>query len=234
MRYWLPLAFLAAPTLYAADLPPGFRMTPGYEEVASSHSYSQFDTHTIEDLGAGGKLQAKKLEGRLWVMNIQPSGSQKRGEIQMADHEASLKNDGWTIIRDHGELEAKKAVGATTAWYQSFPNSPMVTILEEAPPPRSLTLTPPQSAPETIADNGNYPYAPPFPGASFQRTEHSPHNLTVTPKNASQPLIFHAAHTKWYAIPKDVSPYEFVTVYALAATATCGRITRRTAATSGC
>lgn len=60
----------------------------------------------------------------------------------MADHETSLKSDGWTIIRDHGELEAKKRAGATTVWYQSFPNSPKVTLLEEAPPPRVITLAP--------------------------------------------------------------------------------------------
>jgi hypothetical protein len=56
----------------------------------------------------------------------------------MADHEASLKND-VDVIRDHGELEAKKRAGATTVWYQSFPNSSKVTILEEAPPPRVIT-----------------------------------------------------------------------------------------------
>jgi OOP family OmpA-OmpF porin len=213
MRTWLSIALLTAPALFAADLPPGFRITPGYEEVPSYHVYVQFDTRTIEDLGTGGRLQGKKLEGRVWVMNIQPAGSQKAGEAQMADHEASLKSDGWTIIRDHGELEAKKRVGATTVWYQSFPNSPKVAILEEAPPPRVLTLTPPKSAPETLADNGDYPYATPFPGGSLQRTERASHSLEVKPKNANQPLIFHVAETKWYAIPKDVSPYEFVTAY---------------------
>jgi outer membrane protein OmpA-like peptidoglycan-associated protein len=213
MRQWLPFALLVAPSLIAADLPPGFTMTPGYEEVPSYHSYVQFDTRTIEDLGGGGKFQGKKLEGRVWVMNVRPAGSQKTGEAQMADHEASLKSDGWTIIRDHGELEAKRRVGATTAWYQSFPNSSKVTILEEAPPPRMLTLTPPKSAPETLADNGDYPYAPPFPGGSLQKTEHAPRNLEVKPRSASQPLMFHVAETKWYAIPNDVSPYEFVTAY---------------------
>lgn len=120
MRTWLPIvltmalimALIMAPALFAADLPPGFRMTPGYEEVPSNHAYVQFDTRTIEDLGAGGKLQSKKLEGRMWVMDIRRTGSQKPGDAQMADHEASLKSDGWTIIRDHGELEAKKRAGA--------------------------------------------------------------------------------------------------------------------------
>jgi outer membrane protein OmpA-like peptidoglycan-associated protein len=161
----------------------------------------------------GGRLQARKLEGRVWVMNIRPTGSQKSGEVQMVDHEASLKSDGWTIIRDHGELEAKKHVGATTAWYQSFPNSPMVTILEETPPPRVLTLTAPKSAPETLSADGDYPYAAPFPGATLQKTEHASRNLDVTPKNANQPLIFRISETKWYALPQDVSPYEFVTTY---------------------
>lgn len=213
MRTWLSIALLTAPALFAADLPPGFKITPGYAEIPSYHQFVQFDTRMIEDLGTGGKLQGKKLEGRVWVMNIQPAGSQKAGEAQMADHETALKSDGWTIIRDHGELEAKKRAGATTVWYQSFPNSSKVTILEEALPPRLLTLTTPKSMPETLADNGDYPYATPFPGGSLQRTEHASHSLEVKPKNASQPLIFHAAETKWYAIPKDVSPYEFVTVY---------------------
>jgi OmpA-OmpF porin, OOP family len=213
MRTWLLIALLTAPALFAADLPPGFRMTPGYEEVPSYHSYVQFDTHTIEDLGVGGKLQSKKLEGHVWVMNIRPAGSQKGGDAQMADHEVSLKGDGWTIIRDHGELEAKKRVGATTEWYQSFPNSTMVTILEEAPLPRALTLPPPKNAPETVADTGDYPYASPFPGGSLQRTEHASRNLEIKPKGANQPLMFHVAETKWYTIPKDVSPYEFVTAY---------------------
>jgi outer membrane protein OmpA-like peptidoglycan-associated protein len=213
MRNWLPIVLLSAAPLFAADLPPGFKMTPGYEEVPSYHSYVQFDTRTIEDLGTGGRLQGQKLEGRVWVMNIRPTGQQKAGELQLADHEASLRNDGWTIIRDHGELEAKKRVGATTAWYQSFPNSSKVTILEEAPPPRVLTLTPPASTPETPADHGDYPYAAPFPGGSLQKTEHASRNLEVKPRNASQPLVFHVAETKWYAIPKDVSPYEFVTAY---------------------
>lgn len=66
---------------------------------------------------------------------------------------------------------------------------------------------------ETLADNGDYPYATPFPGGSLQRTERASHSLEVKPKNANQPLIFHVAETKWYAIPKDVSPYEFVTAY---------------------
>src|SRR6266849_8030968 len=140
---WLLIALLAA------DLTSGFKNTPGYEEVPSYHSYVQFDTRTIE---------GKKLEGRVWVMNIRPTGSQKAGEAQMADHEASLMSDGWTIIRDRGELEAKKRVGATTAWYQSFPNSSKVTILEEAPPPRVLAVTP-----ETEVT--------PFPGGSLLKTE---------------------------------------------------------------
>jgi hypothetical protein len=78
MRTWLLIALLTAPSLVAADLPPGFRMTPGYEEVPSYHSYVQFDTHTIEELATGGRLQARKLEGRVWVMNIRPTGAQKR------------------------------------------------------------------------------------------------------------------------------------------------------------
>src|ERR1700686_4713477 len=213
MRMWFPIVLLTVPALFAADLPPGFRMTPGYEEVPSNHSYVQFDVRMIEDLGAGGKLQNKKLEGRVWVMDIRPTGSQKPGDAQMADHEASLKSDGWTIIRDHGELEAKKRAGANTVWWQSFPNSPRVTVLEETPPPRELTLTPPSSVPETLDGNGDYPFAPPFPGGSLQKTEHQALNLQIRPKSASQPLVLHASKTKWYAIPKDVSPYEFVTAY---------------------
>ena len=191
MRKWLPIALLAAPTLFAADPPPGFKITPGYEEAPSDHLYVQFDTRTIEDVGAGGRLQGKKLEGRVWVMNIRPAASQKTGEAQMADHETSLKSDGWTIIRDHGELEGKKRAGATTVWYQSFPNSPKVTILEEAPPPRVITLAPPKSTPETLADNGDYPYATPFPGGSFQRTERASHSgrESEEPPRGSRPNL---------------------------------------------
>jgi hypothetical protein len=80
MRKWLPIALLTAPTLFAADLPPGFKITPGYEEAPSDHVYVQFDTRTIEDFGAGGRFQGKKLEGCVWVMNIKPADSQKAGE----------------------------------------------------------------------------------------------------------------------------------------------------------
>jgi len=32
MRKWLPIALLTAPPLFAADLPPAFKITPGHEE----------------------------------------------------------------------------------------------------------------------------------------------------------------------------------------------------------
>jgi len=142
MRKWLPIALLTAPPLFAADLPPAFKITPGHEEVPSYRACVQFDTRTPEDLATGWEASWEEARRPRMVMNIQPAGSHEAGEAQMADHEASLKSDGWTIIRDKGELEAKKRAGATTVWYQSFPNSSTVTILEEVPPPRVLTPAP--------------------------------------------------------------------------------------------
>ena len=213
MRFFrLPLFLALAFPLFAADFPPAFHIPAGYHELTGNRRHYLFQPMQLEDLGADGKLHPKNVEGELWNLDLRPDDKKGTSEKEMLDLEASLRAAGWTIVRDHGALVAKKSVNSTTAWYRSYPNSSEVTLLDEAPMRRTLTLPPPSATPESVGDKDDYPFAKPFPGGVLRRTEHSTRNAAFTPKGAAQPVVLHVTETKDYTIPKDVSMYEFVHV----------------------
>ena len=96
-------------------LPPAFHIPPGYHELPKNQRYYAFETLTIQDLAADGKLHEKKVEGELWKIDLRGDGKQDAA-AGMRDLEASLRRDGWTILRDQGALVAKKSIAGTTEW----------------------------------------------------------------------------------------------------------------------
>jgi len=201
---------LVAPVALAAGLPPAFRMPSGFTDVPPSNlKYVAFDGVAIDDRGTDGRFHAVPREGHVWTFDVRKPDT--RADQAMPLIAASLAGDGWTVVRSEGELVAKKSAGGSTFWYRSYPNSERVVVLEECPPPRKLELAPPAATVEAPSDR-DFTFALPFPGGTFVRTAHDPGMIEIKPKGAAQPLFLHPDATKWYALPPDVSSYEFVKV----------------------
>ena len=101
--------------------------------------------------------------------------------------------NGWTVVKEYragGFLEVlhytKDGVEAWANMDNDF-NVFRLDVIEVAPLPFTLTLTPPAATPEKIAaDKGDFPYLAPLPGSKFHRGGADTTPFRVTPAGADQ------------------------------------------------
>jgi hypothetical protein len=105
---------------------------------------------------------------------------------------AFLQN-GWTLFKEYrvgGLLELLQyAKDGVQAWAHidtdGYPLIFRLDVIEIAPLPFTLTLTPPAATPEKIAtDKGDFPYLAPLPGSKFHRGGWDNTPFRVLPKGA--------------------------------------------------
>jgi OOP family OmpA-OmpF porin len=78
---------------------------------------------------------------------------------------------------------------------------------------RPITLKPPNGTVESVADSGNFPWLAPFPGAKLKSTQHSDQRIDITAPHAKETSFAGPTVMKYYEVPGDVSPFEFVSAY---------------------
>ena len=128
---------------------------------------------------------------------------------------------GWTVVvepvpgRSLGI--ARNSRNGTDAWavIDIFNNRLELRMVEVAPPPFTLTLTPPAAVPEKMAspEKGDFPYLSPLPQSTFRGGGRDPGPFWVTPKGGSQPeMVAQGSLHRGYAL-KGLSYALFLTEY---------------------
>jgi len=193
-------------------LPPNFTVPSGFVATPQAHGYADFDTLDVQQRGPGGKLQSKTIEGHIWRFELKPSSPMK-GDAAMKTIEQSLAAHGWTIERNEGALFARRMVDGHEEWYRSYPNSSVSVVAESAPMKRQVTLAPPAAEPESVADDRDFPFFTRFDGETLKRTGHETTNLEVRLTASAPATLLTATPRKFYAMPPEVSNYEYVHLY---------------------
>jgi outer membrane protein OmpA-like peptidoglycan-associated protein len=202
----LLLAFSAAA---APALPPQFHAPSGF--AVSGVHYVQFDAAKFE-YPLAGKTERVNIEGHLWQLYL---GSEARPvadpAVTSTKIAAAFEHDGWTILRRDQVLVAKNG----DLWLTGYGNSGSfkVTLAQQAPLPRPITLTPPNAAVENVGDNADFPWLAPFPDAKLKSTQHADQRIDITAPHANESSFAGPTVTKYYEVPGDVSSYEFVSAY---------------------
>ena len=102
--------------------------------------------------------------------------------------------NGWTVVLEpvpgRSPGIGRYAKNGVDAWalIDFFNNRLQLKMVEVAPPPFTLTLTPPAAKPEKMAspDKGNFPYLVPLAGSTFRGGGRDTRPFLVTPKGGSQ------------------------------------------------
>jgi outer membrane protein OmpA-like peptidoglycan-associated protein len=200
---------LALSAAAAPALPPQFHAPAGF--AVSGVRYVQFDTAKFE-YPLAGKTERVNIEGHVWQLylgsNVRPVSDPAVTSTKIA---AALEHDGWAILRHDGVLVAKNG----DLWLTGYGNSGSVgvTMAQQTPLPRPITLKPPSTAVENVADSGDFPWLAPFPGAKLKSTQHTDQRIDITAPHAKETSFAGPTVTKYYETPGDVSSYEFVSAY---------------------
>jgi OOP family OmpA-OmpF porin len=117
--------------------------------------------------------------------------------------------NGWTVVveptpgRSPGIAQFSRNGVDAWALIDFFNNRLQLKMVEVAPPPFTLTLTPPAAKPEKMAspDKGDFPYLAPLPGSKFRGGGRDPGPFWVTPKGGGQPeMVAQGSLHRGYAL----------------------------------
>ena len=163
-----------------------------------------------------------KLErGKHWQFPVIVPGA-KDGDAVWAIMKPAFLNNGWTTVREWKVggllLWMHYSKGGVEAWAllgTGDPERAGVEMVEIAPLPVTLTLTPPAATPEVIKPaTGDFPFLGPIPGSKYRSGVADPTPFWVTPTGASQPeLISPGSIDKAYLQPEGLSNSMFHIVY---------------------
>jgi OOP family OmpA-OmpF porin len=115
-----------------------------------------------------------------WTVVVEPQPGRSMGVGRYSRNGV----DGWAVI-------------------DFFNNRLNLSMVEVAPLPFTLTLTPPAAAPEKMAspDKGDFPYLSPMAGSKFRGGGRDPGPFWVTPKGGSQPeMVAQGSLHRGYAL----------------------------------
>jgi OOP family OmpA-OmpF porin len=116
---------------------------------------------------------------------------------------------GWTVVKEpdpgHSLGIARYSRNGEDAWavIDFYNNRLQLKMVEVAPLPFTLTLTPPAAAPEKMASNdkGDFPYLAPMAGSNFRGGGRDPGPFWVTPKGGNQPeMVAQGSLHRGYAL----------------------------------
>ena len=173
-------------------------------------------------------------EGRTWTLGMAVTPPNKTGDATDATMRAALKEQGWDLLTPSGTLVAHRGSGKTEQWFKgaAFSGDYRATIIEVGPPPHTLTLPAPATAPETIGDAADFPYLQKFPGYTLKRSaQRLDATLDATaPGGAKEQMVGPPVLEKIYDQPANLSTYELMVVYRDALTKAGWTIIRTAAA----
>ena len=193
----LALVFALAATPAAAQLvqepPPELSFLSTILKVRKNIPYQAWDEVKFPPNRDVGPAR----QGKHWfILAETASGSDPVTEWNKVKP-AFLQN-GWTLVKEYragGLLEVLQySKDGVQAWANvDTDGSPLIfrlDVIEIAPPPFALTLTPPAATPEKIAtDTGDFPYLARLPGSKFHRGGADNAPFQVTPPGAQQPEV---------------------------------------------
>jgi OOP family OmpA-OmpF porin len=201
MRLCFRLALLVAATLSLAmsalaelNQPPSeLKFLPSVlkvrdDWVADQHSWDELQFPPMN----GDQHPVKR--GRYWRV---------WGDVEAAKNAVETWNTlkpiflakGWTVVTEpvpgRSPGVGRYSQNGVDAWalIDLFNNRLELKMVEVAPVPFTLTLTPPAGVPEKMAlpDKGDFPYLSPLAGSKFRGGGRDPGPFWVTPKGGSQP-----------------------------------------------
>lgn len=163
----------------------------------------------------------KLVRGKHWQFPVIVPGAMN-GDAVWAITKPAFLNNGWTVVREWsagGRLlwmhYQKNGVEAWALTGVGDPERAGVEIVEIAPMPFTLTLTPPAATPEKIVPaTGDFPYLTQLPGSRFHDGSEDLTPFSVTLKGASQPeIVAPASVLKRYVSPDGLSNSLFHVAY---------------------
>jgi OOP family OmpA-OmpF porin len=117
--------------------------------------------------------------------------------------------NGWTVVKEpepgHSLGIGRFSRNGVDAWavIDFFNNRLQLKMVEVAPLPFTLTLTPPAATPEKMAspDKGDFPCLTPMAGSTFRGGGQDPGPFWVTPKGGNQPeMVAQGSLHRGYAL----------------------------------
>jgi OOP family OmpA-OmpF porin len=137
------------------------------------------------------------IQGKHWFI-LAETASGTDAVTEWNKVKPTFLQNGWTVVKEFrtgGFLEVLQySKNGVQAWANvDNDGSPLVfrlDVIEIAPAPITVTLVPPEAAPEKIAiDTGDFPYLPPLLGSKFHRGGADNAPFRVQPRGAEQAEI---------------------------------------------
>jgi OOP family OmpA-OmpF porin len=219
IRVFLGVLALAIPCLAQSPNPPTEAdFMSHWGKIEQMYSYEVWGVTTIPSYGAD---QVKRY-GRHWNLFVRTPGFNDRESIWAAVKPYAVQA-GWTVVSENlkgGLLVALHYIrGGVEAWANAGTDNPgtsfFAEIIEVTPPPVSITLTEPATAPEKLpeAGKGDFPFLAPIPGSQAHGGQEDNASFRLTPKGANQDeIVANGSVVRSYSL-KDGSQALFAAVY---------------------
>ena len=162
-------------------------------------------------------MNNQELSGRYWNFALILAGAKTREAVIEILKRSFLEN-GWTLFKEWPDtLLWHYTQGGIQAWAITGTGDQergRLEMFEIAPPPVSLTLTPPSALPEKLDAAGDFPFLTKFPGSTFRVIKNDANPFSVTLQAVGQPeMVATGSVTKVYDHVDDVSNSLFRYVY---------------------
>ena len=225
----------APPTTGASNGIPGFAPPAGFVIDERASKFFDFNHEEMGYVKPGAGMVHIDPEGKTWLVRMNVTPPNKTGVETDQTMRAALKAQGWDLYTPSGTLVAHRKIGTTEQWFKgaAFSGDYRATIIEVGPAPHAIVLPPPAASPETISDGSDFPYLQKFPGSTLTRTQRRADGTldATAPGGAKEQLVGPPVVEKIYALPREMSTFEFMVVYRDALTK-AGWTVIRTAAAS--
>lgn len=212
-------ASLALATMAHADAPP----PPAYAGLpADITSNISYETYGQADFYPTGGDAAVVEKGQYWHVDFGLNGAAEN--MEQSDAWAQIASGfsaaGWQVVYQadnnpfSATLHRQKDGTDSWIWLEVFGSQDIrLDLVQVGPQPLVFALQKPAAEPETVTDDGDFPYLMPLPGAVETGNSTDPGSISVLMPGAAEPEIVAATPVaKDYELP-GLSPIQFVEVY---------------------
>jgi len=202
-----PAPAVALPT--ALVLPPELEVKPG------SLVALDFDRESFDLKPADGKRPVPlPVSGRVWRFVVRAAGRPVGAFALLERLLPALERGGWTLEWRERAV-AKRVEGDRAFWLKASAGTSgeLKLVLAEKADPRILDLPLPGLKPELPRGTEDFPYLPPWPGATLQASNTSRSPVDVRFPDGTEHLMMVNFLDKEYSLPKPPTDHEFLVVY---------------------
>lgn len=212
--FLLPPA-LSQPASPETGLPAWFPKPAGLEVKPQSLVVSEFDQEVFDlrNPTTGSPLKLP-VEGRTWKFVLRSEG-QRLGALTLLERlKPVLEADGWAWTWVERGI-ARKVGDRSDTWFRVTAGASgelRCLLVEKAPPPR-LDLKPPGPVIEQPPPQANFPYLPPWPGATLSASAPSRSPVGLQLSDGTQTMALVNWIEKEYQLAKPISSHAFLAAY---------------------